>query len=343
VRRVVRICLLAALASCGSPDARVEDTRALAIQLPDGEGGIGFDDLRFSARLGRVLVPAGGTGNLDLVDAESRAVEAIAGFGRAHKYSGGHGDGVTSVDEGRGLLFAIDRTQRAVDAVDPHARRIVASAPLAASPDYVRFAAQTGELWVTEPDAEQIEVFALEGGQPPALRAVATVPVPGGPESLEIDAARGRAYTHLWRGATLAIDVATRATGAHWPNRCTGSRGLALDGAAGWLFAGCAEGRIAVLDVAHGGKVISVADTDPGVDIIAYDTARRHLYVPSAKRGTLSILSVSADGRLARLGTSPGCAGAHGVATDQHGRVFVGDPRGGRLLVLADEFPPASR
>src|SRR2546422_8827192 len=109
VRSAARICLLAALASCGSPDARVEDTRALAIRLPGGEGGIGFDDLRFSPQLDRILVPAGRTGNLDLVDPVSGEVEVIPGFGRRESYSGGHGDGATSVDQGRGLLVAVDR------------------------------------------------------------------------------------------------------------------------------------------------------------------------------------------------------------------------------------------
>src|SRR6266850_1638197 len=62
-----------------------------AIQLPGGEGGIGLDDLRYSKKLGRVLAPAGRTGNLDLVDPQSGAIESIPGFGAKEGYGGGHG------------------------------------------------------------------------------------------------------------------------------------------------------------------------------------------------------------------------------------------------------------
>src|SRR5262249_21402525 len=89
-----------------------------AIAIPGGDRGIGFDDLRFSRRLGRVLVPAGRTGNLCLVDPDTGAVQTIAGFGKAEGFAGGHGDGTTSVDEGAGLLFAIDRTAKQVVVAD---------------------------------------------------------------------------------------------------------------------------------------------------------------------------------------------------------------------------------
>src|SRR5207247_1468062 len=38
------------------------------VDLPSGTVGIGFDDLRYSATLHRVLVPGGRSGNLDLID-----------------------------------------------------------------------------------------------------------------------------------------------------------------------------------------------------------------------------------------------------------------------------------
>src|SRR5262249_6661273 len=44
------------------------------VALPSGNAGIGFDDLRYSSTLHRVLVPAGRTGTLDLVDPDTLAV-----------------------------------------------------------------------------------------------------------------------------------------------------------------------------------------------------------------------------------------------------------------------------
>src|SRR5262245_42960623 len=156
----------AAPASSSAPGAPAAPA-SVFVDLSDGEGGIGFDDLRFSPTLGRVLAPAGRTGRLDLVDPGTKTVTFVPGFGGSGRYRGGHGEGTTSVDEGEGFLFAIDRRERRVDVIDPRALAIVRWAPLAGSPDYVRFVAPTRELWVTEPDAEQIEVFRLGAGEQP--------------------------------------------------------------------------------------------------------------------------------------------------------------------------------
>jgi hypothetical protein len=51
-----------------------------AIEIPGGSAGIGFDGLRFSPASGKVLVPAGRTGALVLVDPATRGVTAINGF-----------------------------------------------------------------------------------------------------------------------------------------------------------------------------------------------------------------------------------------------------------------------
>ncbi len=313
------------------------------IQLPGGEGGIGLDDLRYSASLRRVLAPAGRTGSLDLVDPATGAITTIDGFGATGSYAGGHGDGTTSVDEGAGFLFAIDRTAKKVDVVDPAKRSIVSGATLAADPDYVRYVAATNELWVTEPDAEQIEIFRLAAGTPPTPEHAAVIAIQGGPESLVVDTKRGRAYTHLWEGTTLSIDVRLRSLVARWPNGCSGSRGIALDEDRGFLFVGCAEGRAVVLDVDHDGKELSTAATGAGVDIIDYDARRGHLYFPAAKSATLTILGVSAKGELSVLGTFPAAKGSHCATTDGNGHVFVGDPQTGRLLVVPDTLPAGAR
>jgi hypothetical protein len=313
------------------------------IQLPGGEGGIGLDDLRYSPRLGRVLVPGGRTGNLDLVDPATGTVTTIGGFGAKDTYAGGHGDGTTSVDEGLGFLFAIDRTSKKVVVVDPASKSIVSGAKLAGDPDYVRFVAATRELWVTEPDAEQIEIFGLPQGEHPVPEHAAAISVKGGPESLVIDAKRGRAYAHLWEGTSVSIALKQRSIVGRWSNGCSGSRGIALDEERGFLFVGCSEGRAVVLDVDHDGKQLSSASTGVGVDIIDYDAKRGHLYFPAAKDANLTILGVSAKGELAVLGTFPAAKGSHCATTDGNGHVFVGDPQAGRLIVITDTFPASPR
>lgn len=314
---------------------------AAFLALPGGEAGIGFDDLRYSGELRRLIVPAGRTGALDLVDPETGAVESIAGFGRAEGPTRGHEIGTTSADEGQGLVFAIDRTRRVLALVDPRARRIVAEQELAGGPDYVRWVGAAGEVWVTEPARQSIEIFRLRRGPPLALERSGEIAAPGGPESLVVDGRR--AYTNTFRDATLAIDVPSRAVVARWRNGCRGARGLALDHARGYLFVGCEEGRVVSLDLARAGRVAGEARAGKGVDGIAYQPRLRHLYVPAAEGGSLAVIAADARGALAALGTLDAVPEAHCAAADDRGNVYVCDPRRGRLLVLRDPYPASPR
>ena len=314
--------------------------RPAPLPLPGGAGGIGLDDLTFSEGLHRILAPAGRTGRVDLVDPETGAVESVPGFSRGGAARSGHALGTTSADAGGGFLFAIDRTDRTLAVVDPRARRIVARARLAGGPDYVRWVEPLGEVWVTEPGRAAIETFRLEPGRTPALAPAGPIAVPGGPESLVVDAARGRAYTNTFRDATVAIDLRGHAEAARWPNGCRGARGIALEPRRGWVFVGCEEGRVVALDPSTGG-VLGAAATGPGVDGIAYAAGLGHLYVPAADAATLTVFAVGARGELRALGRAATAREAHCAAADDRGNVYVCDPGGGRLLVVRDGFPPS--
>src|SRR5262249_31764371 len=83
------------------------------LPLPDVTGRIGFDDLFYSPALDRVLVPAGRSGMLGLVDPRTRTFEVIKGFSTGW-LPFGHADGTTTADAGEGLVFASDRNRKAV-------------------------------------------------------------------------------------------------------------------------------------------------------------------------------------------------------------------------------------
>lgn len=302
---------------------------------------MGFDDLVFSRELHRVIAPAGRTGRLDLVDRASGAVEAVEGFSESIWPLPGHGQGPTSADAGQGFVFATDRTSGILVAVDPSARRIVAQIKLGAGPDYVRWVGATREVWVTEPDRESIEIFSFEPGPPPAFKLARTIAVPGGPESLVVDSAGGRVYTNSFGDATFAINVASHRISARWTNRCRGARGIALDAARGVVFVGCDEGKAVSLDVVRG-VVLGEAGTGDGVDSIAYDPQLSHLYVPAGGSANLTMVAVKGRGALEPLGTIPTAKGAHCVAADDRGTVYICDPGKGRLLAFHDPYPAAS-
>lgn len=329
----------AALLLCGlvAGSFAKEPAAGVPVAMPGGGAGIGFDDLGYAAGLKRVLVPGGRTGKIFLIDPSGRAVTAMDGFTADAAYAGGHGEGVTSADEGRGLLFGTDRNLGTVDAVDPKTGRIVSSAKLSGGPDYVRYVPSTGEVWVSEPDAERIEIFSLSSGKGPlTMTKTAEISVPGGPEFLIIDDSRRCAYSNTWKGESLAVGLKSRAVEARWPNGCAGSRGLALDAKRGFLLVGCDEGKAVVLDAAHGGKALSSLAAGRGVDVIAYSASLRHLYLPGSASATMAILSVSDAGALKLLRTVKTAKGAHCAAADESGGAWVCDPDSGRLLFFQD-------
>jgi hypothetical protein len=323
--RVSRIVLLSVIGAGCAADPQIQ-----SLPLPDGAAGIGLDDLRYSSSMRSVLVPAGRTGKVDIIDGHTHAIDAIAGFSADAAFDGGHDFGATSVEEVDGVLYVTDRTTEQLYAVDPASGAIVGTADLAASPDYVRYAGD-GELWVTEPDAEQVEIFAIAG-----LVSVATVDVPGGPESLVIDRARGRAYGHADGGLTVAIDLAQRAVVDTWSNGCETPKGIALDADRGLLVVGCGEGALVALDVAGTGAIVGELEYGNGLDVLGYDARRHRLYAPGGKSASLGIVDLAADGSMRLARSVATVSGAHCATTDGAGTVYVCDPDGGQLLVLED-------
>jgi hypothetical protein len=335
-----RWSVLLVVATCGAKVGKPSPgaPTPTAIALPGGAGEIGFDDMGFARGLRKVIVPAGRTGNLVLIDPDTRAITAIAGF-TTSSAGAGHGDGTTSADEGGGLLFASDRSTRRLAVVDPAKGTIVADAPLAGGPDYVRYVEATNEVWVTEPSSKQIEVFALPRQGTPTPTSAGFIRFDDGPESLVIDGTRKRAYTHQWGGKSHAVDLASRKIVATWNNGCSGSRGIALDEKKGFLFAGCEEGKAVVLDVAHDGRVLgSLSPGVAGVDIIAYNATLSHLYLPGESSGTLAIVAVSSSGALSMLAIAKAATGSHCASADDRSNVWVCDPERGQVLVYHDGF-----
>lgn len=308
------------------------------ISFPGGESGIGFDDLGFAPSLHRVLVPGGRTGKLMLIDPETRRTEIISGFTQGAEYGGGHGEGITSADEGPGVIFVTDRSSKRLNVVDKQSGKIVATAPLGAGPDYVRFVSESNEVWVTEPRAQGIEVFSLPVKG--ILRPVHSgfIEVPGGPEALVIGHRQKHAYANLWSDMSVVIDLKSRNVISRWPNGCKGSRGLALDAEHGFLFVGCEEGKVSALGTADG-KQLGEASSGAGVDIIAYNPELAHLYLPGGESATMATIGISSDGKPSVLGTVSTASNSHCVTTDGRDQVYVCDPGHGRILVFKDSLP----
>jgi len=285
--------------------------KSTTVVIPGGEGGIGFDDLNYSSELHKVLVPA--------VRQKGQKI------------------GISSVDEGNGVLFVGDHGRTELDALDAKSGSVIATADLAEDFDFLRYDPSHQEVWVTEPDKKQIEIIKFTPGDHPRLVAKMIISLHDEPESIVIDQTRHRAYTNLGPKA-IAIDLESHTVVDSWSNECTKSRGDALDEQKGWLFIACGEGKAEVFDLNNENKEISNLITDPGVDVISYNQKLSHVYFTSGKNATLSVIGVSAQGKLSLLGQASADKRSHCVVGDDQKNIWVCDPLKGQLLRYKDNL-----
>jgi DNA-binding beta-propeller fold protein YncE len=328
--------LLVSLLFCFSAAHTAEQTSGSWIALSKDSQQLSLDDMKYSPMLNKVMVPAGQTGFLALIDPSDDSLRSISGFSTQPPAQGTRGAGITSVDEADHQLLVTDRSVKKLDVVDPTSKKIVSSADLSAGPDYVRFVSPTNEIWVTEPRNEQIEIFSFKANSDSPPVHTGMIAVKGGPEALVIDKSRGRAYTNLDGGKTAVIDLKSKKIIQTFPNGCESAEGALLDESGKFLFVACGEGKVLSMDLSQEGKVISNVSSGSGVDIIAYNPKLKHLYIPGSKSATMGIVSVSSEGMLSLVRTVPSVEGGHCVSMAPNGKVYVCDPHHGRLLVIND-------
>ncbi len=316
-----------------------------AVAIPNGQEGIGFDDLVYCAQLHKILVPAGHTGKLYLIDPVSMAMDSIGGFTSSAHFQKGHHTGVSTADEGDGYIFTADHGTKMLMAVDMKTGKVAAQTPLMGQPDIIRYAASQREVWVTEPDdLKQIEIFRFNGipSQNPKsalpLEEAAIIKVHDGPESLTMDDIHQKAYTNLGDN-TAIIDLKTHTVANQWPSTCQKSRGTAIDEGGNVLIVACAEGKAVSFDLNQNGKLIGSLSTGPGSDLVYFNAQLSHFYITGSKDASLSVLGVSAKGELSLLGTGKAATRAHCVVGDDQNNIWVCDPPDGQLLRFKDNFP----
>ncbi|WP_214366486.1 YncE family protein [Pseudonocardia sp. H11422] len=317
------ICVLSA---CGPGQDRTSSAaEAQVVDLPGTAGGIAFDDLEYSPRLQRVLVPAHASG-LYLVEPDSATATRVPGAGR-----------VTSADEGRGLLFLADRDGHTITVVDPADGAVLSSVSTSAPPDYIRYVAVTGELWVTQPAGSPsgIEIFAVPGGSVPTPRQSGFIAVLDGPEGFALSSTTDTAYTHS--GTDLvAIDVRERAETSRWPTGCAGTHGFPrIDEHLGVALTGCAaDGGVALLDLADGRQLGRYA-VGGGAALSAHSDRAGHFYVRSDPGPTIATLRASTSG-LTLVQEVDVPETGHCLTADDRGHYWTCDAGRGHILRFDD-------
>lgn len=321
-----------------------------AIPLPGAASRVLLDYLAVDRAAGRVWVPAGETGNVDVIDTATLTIRPIGGFVTAQATVFGKTEqvGPTAVAIGDRVVYVGNRGDGKVCAIDARTASVLSWFPftsaggLSTTADGIAYVATTREVWATvgaPPIGEappENAIVVLDASEPATLRPRGKVPIGGEAEGYAVDDVHGVFYTNLAdKNATLAIDVRTRGVASTWSPRCTGDgpRGLAVDAARRWLFVACTDGLV-VLDAGGDGHVLDRAETGEGVDNIDYVPSRRLVYVAAAKAERLSIFNVGDAGRLTLVATAHTARGARVVVADESGRAYVADSGGGRILVF---------
>jgi hypothetical protein len=342
------ICTLVVTSlSCGP------QVKGTAVELTGGEG-LGFNDIEYSTDFHRVVVPGGRTGKVYFVDPDDNQVNVIGGFSYIRYWDLRKEDGPTGVGFGRGFVMVTDRTSTRLSVVDPAVGKIVGSAAEQSGGVGVRFVPTTNEIWLTEPDLDQFEIYSLPEHPPLDPISIGTIPLHDhyarGPEEPCVDVTRRRVYaTHFTppgpggSAMVMAFDMYTHALVDQWPSTCLLGHGMRLDETRGFLYLACGEGTVVAMDVANHGHIISSVQTNgANYDIMGIEPNLSHIYLNGDGCSCLNILGISAAGTLSILGTFDSPTGSQSVTADEKGHVWMADPYRGRLIKMNDPFP-ASR
>src|SRR5579871_1487601 len=147
-----------------------------SIALPGGPP-VGMDYLAVDDANHRVLVPAGNTGNLDVIDTETGKVRPIGGFSTVPASRPGRPNmGPSSVTYSADEIWVGNRGD---DTLHPFNRKTLekkaGAVKLPTMPDGIQWVAKTSELWSTTPRDNTITIVAHG-------KVVETVKLPGAPE-----------------------------------------------------------------------------------------------------------------------------------------------------------------
>jgi DNA-binding beta-propeller fold protein YncE len=285
---------------------------------------------------GRVYMPEGTTGSLDVLDVATSSITRVSGFKTTEREARGtkRTMGPSAAAVGVGVVYVVNRGTDEVCVVDSTATKRGACLKLPSAPDGNAYVPAAKEVWVTTPHDHSLTI--LDATKPGALKAKQVVKLDGDTEGYAVDDKRGWFFTNLEdKGTTMVVDVKTHALQAKWNADCgaDNARGLAVDVARGLLFVACVD-HVQVLDVKHDGAKLGRLDTGAGVDNIDYLEEKGLLYAASGKDQRLTIAHVNDDGQLQIVGTAATGDRVRNPVADAQGNAYVVDPIGARVMAF---------
>ncbi len=167
---------------------------------------------------------------------------------------------------------------------------------------------------------------------PATRKVVGTIALDGTPEFAHVDG-HGRVFVNIEdKGEIAVLDPNAATVVATWPLQgCEEPSGMALDPLNRRLFSVCRNGKMMVTD-SETGKHIAEVPIGAGPDGAGFDRARRLVFSPNGKDGTLTIVHSDVDAdHFTVVATVP---------TQKSARTMVLDETNHRVYLPAAEFEP---
>ncbi|MBX7106750.1 MAG: hypothetical protein K1X57_21930 [Gemmataceae bacterium] len=306
--RLLSLGLLAGLAAT----AQADDPKTLKLaQTVALEGKAGrFDHLALDAKGERLFVANLSNDSLDIVDLKAgKLVKQIVGQKKAQGvafapalnriYQGNGTDGVCNVFDGK--TFEKLHSLKLPDA------------------DNVRYHARSGLVYVGHGE-KSLTAFDAK-----TYEVKATIPLPGAPESFQIDDGRKRMYVNCLKPATVAvINLDTHEVVAKYPLTLADANfPLTLDTKGQRVFVGCRKKPMVVVLDAATGKELAGVEIPGDIDDLFFDAKRGRLYAACGE-GALAVLEEK-DGAFTVV---------EKFTTAKLARTCLFDPDGDRLFVV---------
>jgi len=253
---------------------------------------------------------------VEVVDSASgKSIGALTGFKGLH--------GVALDDSGK-FGYISDGHANAVVVFDRTTLERVASIPVGTNPDGIVYEPATKTVWAFNGGSKDVSVIDTA-----TRKVIATVALPGKPESPQADGT-GLVFDNIEdKGEILRLDAKHPQITATWPlGGLESPSGLAIDRVGHRLFAVCDGGKMAVVDYTTG-KVVATPAIGKGPDAAGYD-ARAKLAYSSNGDGTLSIIDAGSSSYnvLQTVSTQPGA------------RTMAWDDATGKVFLVAADFGP---
>jgi DNA-binding beta-propeller fold protein YncE len=165
-------------------------------------------------------------------------------------------------------------------------------------------------------------------------KVAGTIAIGGHPEFAAANG-KGRVYINVEGDKTsqiVAVDIASRKVVQKIPLQgCEGPTGLAYDPGNDLLISVCGDNGVTKFIHAANGREAASINVGNGADAVMFDPQRHLAFIPSAEKGTLSVVAVCGAADIAVVQT---------VTTQKGSRLGAVDTTSGRVYLPAAQFGP---